>query len=99
MGSFSHLRNAIFDRACVYTSHEGWGNPRNGWGNAVEISALLSGKLGVTPWKFRGNPKLEVDHLALEIVPRHVVEPSLFVGLKSAIAQASSLPVEAESCI
>src|SRR5690348_14169545 len=26
------------------------------WGNAVENSALPRGKVGVTPWKSRGNP-------------------------------------------
>ena len=33
-----------------------------GWGNAVEISGLPRGKVGVTPWKSRRYP---VENLAL----------------------------------
>ena len=32
------------------------------WGNAVEISGLRCGRVGVTPWKFRGNA---VENFAL----------------------------------
>ena len=34
-----------------------------GWGNAVEISGLPRGKVGVTPWKSRRNP-VEISALA-----------------------------------
>jgi hypothetical protein len=67
MGSVSQFRNAIFDCACLEFSNESWGNPRLTWGYPVEISALRCGKVGVTPWKNRGNPTIEFEHFTRKL--------------------------------
>ena len=40
-----------------------------GWGNAVENSGLPRGKVGVTPWKSRGNP-VEIGVSAVAVVSK-----------------------------
>ncbi len=67
MELFSQYRNASLDRACVESWDAAWANRRQSWGNAVEISGLPRGKLGVTPWKFRRYPGVEFERLQHEI--------------------------------